>query len=198
MTNLNNLTHALNVLNISTPTKEECMICREELECSQCYTLPECNHRYHTNCLISWFRSGDQRCPYCGNKGINNKNVDTIERNRSRFKSFNYEYESQYFSDIKKYVYLKKNDENKTCIAMRKKFEKIALLEEVFKNTCANYKEFNQSLKQNPILYCEAKKQIQAHRTKRWKLGRQLRAEKFKIVHNSYIIPLLIPISVEV
>ena len=93
---------------------------------------------------------------------------------------------------------MKKNDENKTCIAMRKKFEKIALLEEVFKNTCANYKEFNQSLKQNPILYCEAKKQIQAHRTKRWKLGRQLRAEKFKIVHNSYIIPLLIPISVEV
>ena len=97
MTNLNNLTHALNVLNISTPTKEECMICREELECSQCYTLPECNHRYHTNCLISWFRSGDQRCPYCGNKGINNKNVDTIERNRSRFKYFNYEYESQNF-----------------------------------------------------------------------------------------------------
>ena len=26
---------------------------------------------------------------------------------------------------------------------MRKKFEKIALLEEVFKNTCANYKEYN-------------------------------------------------------
>ena len=44
----------------------------------------------------------------------------------------------------------------------------------------------------------EAKKQIQAHRNNRWKLGRQLRAEKFKIVHNSYIIPLLLPINVEV
>ena len=193
-----NLVQALNVLNINiNNTNEECMICREELECEQCYTLPECRHRYHTNCLISWFRSGDRRCPYCGNKGINNKN-DVTPTNRSRLNFFNYEYESQYFSDIKKYIYLKKNDEDKTCIAMRKKFDKIKLLEEVYKNTCANYKEYTQSLKQNPILYCEAKKQIQTHRNNRWKLGRQLRVEKCKIVHNSYIIPLLIPISVEV
>ena len=93
---------------------------------------------------------------------------------------------------------MKKNDEDKTCIAMRKKFDKIKLLEEVYKNVCANYSAYTQSLKQNPILYCEAKKQIQAHRNNRWKLGRQLRVEKCKIVHNSYIIPLLIPISVEV
>ena len=90
MSILNNLTQSLNILNISTPALEECGICREELECSQCYTLPECNHRYHTNCIISWFRNGDSRCPYCGNKGINNKDADFSRLDRSKYYSIHY------------------------------------------------------------------------------------------------------------
>jgi hypothetical protein len=117
MTTLNNLTQALsilnvaspialNILNIPAPASEECMICREEMECAHCYTLPECNHKYHTHCLISWFRNGDPRCPYCGNKGVNNTNNDTLRRVRSKY--FTTIYEKQMLADIKKYVYSKK------------------------------------------------------------------------------------------
>ena len=34
-----------------------CSICHEELN-GDIYTLPECNHKYHTNCIITWFRTG--------------------------------------------------------------------------------------------------------------------------------------------
>ena len=196
MTNLNNLTHALNVLNISTPTQEECMICREELECEQCYTLPECNHTYHTHCLVTWFRNGDSRCPYCGNKGINNKNNETFRKVKN--KHLYTEFEIQMCADIKKYIYLKKNDTNKRCLKTRKIFEKIKELEENYKIETNKLRDLQQSLKETPTLYNEAKKNIMSYRTKKWKINRQIRLEQMKIVNNSYIIPLIIPLAVTI
>lgn len=48
-----------------------CSICLENINNEQCYTLPECNHCFHTNCIIHWFRMGNTNCPYCNNSGIN-------------------------------------------------------------------------------------------------------------------------------
>lgn len=191
------LTNAINILNINiNNTNEECMICRDELACSQCYTLPECNHTYHTHCLVSWFRNGDSRCPYCGNKGINNKDADFSRLDRSKYYSIHYEKQS--LIDIKKNIYLKKYDNNKICLNIRKLFEKIKVLEENYKAECEKFKEFRQSLKLSPALYNEAKKKIMAYRNRKWKLAAQIRLEKFKIVNNSYIIPLIIPLTVSV
>ena len=190
------LTNAINILNVSVNNTEECMICKEELQCSQCYTLPECNHTYHTNCLITWFRNGDSRCPYCGNKGINNKDVGFARHDRSKYYSIHYEKQS--LIDIKKNIYLKKYDTNKNCLNIRKLFEKIKVLEENYKVECEKFKEFRQSLKLSPALYNEAKKKMMAYRNRRWKLASQIRLEKFKIVNNSYIIPLIIPVSVSI
>jgi len=206
MTNLNNLTQALSILNVSAPNplnilnipapiSEECMICREEMECTQCYTLPECNHKYHTNCLISWFRNGDPRCPYCGNKGVNNTNNDTLRRVRSKY--FTTIYEKQMLADIKKYVYSKKNDNNKRCIETRKQFEKIKVLEENYKIETQKLRELQQSLKETPTLYSDAKKNIMCYRSKKWKISRQIRQEQLKIINISYIIPLIIPMSID-
>ena len=194
---MNTLTNAINILNINiNNTNEECMICKEELLCSQCYTLPECNHTYHTNCLITWFRNGDSRCPYCGNKGINNKDADFSRHDRSRYYSIHYEKQS--LIDIKKNIYLKKYDNNKICLNIRKLFEKIKVLEENYKVECEKFKEFRQSLKQTPAIYNETKKKMMAYRNRKWKLAAQIRLEKFKIVNNSYIIPLIIPLTVSV
>lgn len=44
-----------------------CSICLEEVEnviTSKRVTLP-CNHVYHTQCAITWFRKGAPLCPYC-------------------------------------------------------------------------------------------------------------------------------------
>ncbi len=95
----------INLLNINDNTNEECMICKEELSYQPCYTLPECKHTYHTFCLVSWFRNGDNRCPYCGNKGINNK---SNEKHNYLWRRYRQDYlsikgfENQYISHLKK------------------------------------------------------------------------------------------------
>jgi hypothetical protein len=193
---MESLTNAINILNITVNANEECMICKDELQCGQCYTLPECNHTYHKHCLISWFRNGDSRCPYCGNKGINNKNNDTLRNVRGKY--FTTVYEAQMSSDIKKYVYLKKNDANKKCLETRKQFEKIKVLEENYKIEAQKLRELQQSLKETPAIYSEAKKNIMSYRSKKWKITRQIRLEQMKIVNTSYIIPLIIPLSVTI
>ena len=190
------LTNAINILNVSVNSNEECMICKDELQCGQCYTLPECNHTYHTNCLVTWFRNGDSRCPYCGNKGINNKNDETFRKVKN--KHLYTEFELQMCADIKKYIYLKINDTNKRCLKIRKQFEKIKELEENYKIESNKLRELQQSLKETPILYSEAKKSIMSYRTKKWKINRQIRLEQMKIVNNSYIIPLIIPLAVTI
>jgi len=113
----------INLLNIYANTSEECMICREELTCQPCYTLPECKHTYHTSCLVNWFRNGDNRCPYCGNKGINNNS------NNDNYSSYGFfgktEFDNQYINDLKKFMNNKKNINNIYAIKLKKKFEKI-------------------------------------------------------------------------
>jgi len=55
---------------------EICTICQEALNNGddQLFELNECKHSFHTNCIVSWFRSGQNRCPLCCDKGINVKN----------------------------------------------------------------------------------------------------------------------------
>jgi hypothetical protein len=46
----------------------ECVICQEAFAGDQqpCHTLEECGHKFHTACLIAWFRRGNNgSCPLC-------------------------------------------------------------------------------------------------------------------------------------
>lgn len=51
-----------------------CCICHEDFvvdeaksssSSSNVYTLPECGHKFHINCILPWFRTGNSSCPYC-------------------------------------------------------------------------------------------------------------------------------------
>ena len=55
-----------------------CAICHDPLETDK-YTIPECNHEYHTNCIITWFRTGKNTCPLCNDIGINS--IQQMEAN---------------------------------------------------------------------------------------------------------------------
>lgn len=44
---------------------EECLIC---YDCEGEMHELECGHKFHTGCIISWFRSGKTECPYCRKK----------------------------------------------------------------------------------------------------------------------------------
>jgi len=45
---------------------ELCSICLNNLDEEQTYTLEACSHRFHTKCIINWFRNSSS-CPCCRN-----------------------------------------------------------------------------------------------------------------------------------
>ena len=50
-----------------------CIICQENLNDNdlnqQVYQIPDCKCKYHTNCIVTWFRCGSNKCPLCGDPG---------------------------------------------------------------------------------------------------------------------------------
>ena len=45
-----------------------CSICYENMIPDNSYTINECNHTFHSKCLLDWFRRSDaSSCPYCRN-----------------------------------------------------------------------------------------------------------------------------------
>ena len=63
----------LNELVQENNDEDICVVCQDILDNGQeqIFYLPECGHGYHTNCIMTWFRAGNDACPCCGNKGIN-------------------------------------------------------------------------------------------------------------------------------
>ena len=54
-----------------TEEADLCIICYSELDCSgsATYSLPECGHTFHQNCIMHWFRQANSKCPLCNNTG---------------------------------------------------------------------------------------------------------------------------------
>lgn len=50
-----------------------CVICLSELGTDD-YTL-ECNHKYHTKCIVEWFRKGQAHCPLCNHNPSHNSEL---------------------------------------------------------------------------------------------------------------------------
>lgn len=59
----------------SPQSPESCPICHDVLhqegpEAKETYTLPECKHEFHVECILPWFRGDHSACPYCRNAGM--------------------------------------------------------------------------------------------------------------------------------
>lgn len=61
---------------------DNCAICLEALETKQTHTL-DCDHCFHTECQIEWFRRGQTTCPTC-RSGDNTSN-SKLAHNRTAF-----------------------------------------------------------------------------------------------------------------
>ena len=50
-----------------TSTEDVCSICHNVVTTGapDTYCVPECNHRFHSNCIIPWFRASNGTCPNC-------------------------------------------------------------------------------------------------------------------------------------
>ena len=52
-----------------------CSICYDSLEDNNTTEI-ECGHKYHINCIIKWFRTGNQKCPLCNDNTIDTSNIN--------------------------------------------------------------------------------------------------------------------------
>lgn len=182
---------SINLFNVEF-NDEECIICKEQLNSEETYTLPECCHVYHTNCIVTWFRNGNSNCPHCGNKGINNYECQkSYYRRRSK--------SNPKYNDLKKYAYSKnklKECEEKTREKLKKYFEKIKLMEDNVKKIKEELKEFKKSLKEKEVNYNECKKTLNNYRNRIWNTEINLNKAIRKLLDKNYIVPIIIPTKI--
>ena len=157
--------------------EEICSICYEELNNTEnsndnetnqnnnIYTL-ECNHCYHSSCIIKWFRSGHDNCPMC--------NDSTLDTNLG------------YFHRIETVKEIKKLSKKKSCPEnIKKTVEKIKKYEVDSKNAI---KAFNDFKKSNKLLFNMERKL----RRDKYKNSRQIRMLEYKLLSLIKITPIYI------
>ena len=192
---------SIDFLNLNINPEDECMICKESLNDYPCYCLPECNHKYHTHCLISWFRNGDSRCPYCGNKGINNnsdKSISNFRYYRYTKKSTLSNNENQYILDLKKFANLKKNKENPEAIKILKQLDIIKQLDIKFDNLKKEYQEYQKSLKTQSVNYETTRTTLRKYKNDIYNLRFKIRDKQLTLIDNCHIVPLIVPMPIDI
>ena len=196
---------SLNPLGVDFPnndSSEICMVCHDLLNTAATYTLPECKHQFHTHCIVTWFRHGrsqecvgswhrteDGRCPHCGNTGINNITV-----NESKYRSaFSMTSKEQQIYKINKKEGIKK-DAPKIVKNEIKKLDKASKL---LNNMIKENAQYRKTIKECPVNFNETYKKLRENKKKLWLHRRKIRDIKKRITCFP-IIPLIIPTPVDI
>ena len=166
---------------------EICCICHENLEI-ETYTLPECGHKFHTNCIMTWFRSptGNNKCPLCNNSGINKlKDLNNLNWNDR-------------MSALARYKEIRSKARRKDAPKhIKKMIEKLKKMEKQEKERNKNFKEFKKSKNSNKTV-AQIYKEYVGFRRKKWDLSRRIKRQKTLIGFQHNIINIIIPIKQEV
>lgn len=152
-----------------------CSICHENLNNNeQIYILPECSHRFHTNCIMHWFRTDHNRCPLCNDEGINfNENdYDYIE-----LRTFDYYYRMAS-------NHCRRKDANKIILKENKKLRTLQNKEKTQKQLLKDFKnEKCDPEKTNQQVFSAL---IKLRRNCGWKLKNKIHTKKRSIGHLYY------------
>jgi hypothetical protein len=162
--------------------KDICAICHENLE-DNIAQIPECNHKFHSECVITWFRMGKSKCPYC-NTEFAHKKKSTPPRHIFRRNLICEEYK-----DI--YNYSRRKNANPK---IKKQVKKITDLN---KSLITITKEFNKMIKSDKS-YKEVMKYKRKYRDKKWRLKRKIYSLKRKVVSYVNIIPIIVQKKIKV
>ena len=178
-----------------------CVICQEDLSKGPCYELPECNHTYHTNCIVNWFRTRNNYCPYCGNKGINN--IDTLYSEptyqgglRRRLRSWREDIYSRRIRDIKHFA-----NTHECPASLKRDLEQLKAKTDNFNNAKRAYTDYKKKLRESSpqelnITFSEAEKELIKLKQSKWQKQQTLLKMK-KYLFELPIIPLIIPMYVD-
>jgi len=127
------------------------------------YIIPECNHKFHTSCLMQWFRR-ERRCPLCRDSGIT-ENTEVIDR---RFRGYNYWKRSGSMILIRKVC--KRADAPKELVKLLKKRDSFDQKYQEVK------KEITKLTKlRKPVYYKTHQSAIKRLRNKSWDYSKKIR-----------------------
>jgi hypothetical protein len=157
-----------------------CLICHDDIDSYQNYKLQECNHIYHTDCIIQWFRTGNVNCPYCNSKSENNicdSNNGGHYYNRRKI------IESTYRT-IKAF-----SKKEKAPKILKSKIKSIEKIQDQLKDIRDNIKK----IKNEEGLLHDLQKKYRKYKTKLWNKQRVIYGKKYNLVGIVNIIPIIIP-----
>jgi len=169
------------MINIYLDQKDEhnkdediCSICHDKFDNDK-YIIPECNHIFHTSCMIQWYRTGNIRCPYC------NSTPDSLNDEMSYIgnrKMINAKYKI-----ILNYCRRKNANEY-----VKKKIEDIKKLLNIVKELLSSMK----TLKDENGSFKETKKNLSILRNKRWRTERNIYTKKKDLIETVNIVPYIL------
>jgi hypothetical protein len=178
--------------------EEKCSICLENIENNE-YNLPECNHNFHTNCIITWFRAGHNCCPLCRNNGINggnNSSNTSLNHINSELTQYSWIYRRKLLNDdyVKMRRLSRKKDASKH---LKKKVAKLKIMEKKMKNILKEIRDFRKS-KQPELTVSQIITKSRKIKGRKWKLKRNINNLKQFIGLTNPEIQIIIPVKVEI
>jgi hypothetical protein len=172
-----------------------CLICHDALileeeheDNNTPYTL-ECKHRYHANCIITWFRSGHMNCPYCGDNGVNApkeyKTTASTRTRRSWWSPHRQIIDARY-QRLRQYA--RRKDAPTELVRL---IDKLKVFESDHENYATELNEFKDR-KHDGITWNDLGKERDRLRIKKWTIYKKIEQQK-RVISTYPVIPLIIP-----
>ena len=158
-----------------TETSNTCVICLDNISGDSETFEIECGHKYHTSCIINWFRNGYKSCPLCNDIP---SNINEDQESLFRYSFTTSQLGKQRLQNIRK-IGNRKNANPE----IKKDFLKL----KDFKNKEKESLKKLSAFKRTPE-YKNAIKMREKLRKKTWVLRRKIQRQELKIL-TSY--PLL-------
>jgi hypothetical protein len=178
--------------------EDKCPICFENVEEDE-YILPECNHKYHTNCIMTWFRTGQKSCPMCRNNGINSGNNSSNTSSthiNNELTQYSWQYRKKLLNDD--YVRMRRSSRKKDAPEhLKKKVKKLKKMELKYKQLSKEVQNFKKS-KQSELTISQIITKCKSYRRRMWRQRRNINNLKQFIGLTNPEIHIIIPVKVEI
>ena len=168
---------------MATEEGDICPICHEDLS-NNIYTLPECSHIFHTNCIMHWFRAKHNTCPLCNNTGINSQyDIPWSIRQGA----------------MENYKRLRMQSRRKNASKeLKKQIDSLKKLENKFKKIKKEYTEWKNTIHKDKT-YKELSVINRKYRSKKWQCERTIRMRKVGIgISTQGTTPIIIATKINV
>ena len=167
-----------------------CSICHESMD-DDLYTLPECSHIFHTNCIMTWWRTGQNTCPLCNNAGVNASALSEVG-------GFVGDWSTIWFQRMENYKKLRLYSRKKNAPAsLKKMIQKIKKIEERKKFHGNDFKKWRTTISENKTNGAIIKEWRRRNRIK-WKFNTRLRSAKLAVGASEKIVPIIIATKIDI